>query len=425
MATRSDLFCTLLAAVIGVLASPAGAQEPARPATTPAQPSQIEKLLQAYRSAPVADMIVIRVKDDTGAEKRSNIIFRNCPAQPPAPQRTLLELGAVQLYIAGKALVATDRAAQGRFAEFRLADKPLAEALTEFAPRLTVPQLILCDPTVTELGDLCLTPPGQQAAAVRWDPPVADRVTGKTVMNGSSPVGKFKLVMDRTSSRLVSVTATYDAGPIRQIELLVRAVNPSDPAGWEVKTADRTRVASLAELQSSEEPMKIGAVPPFDGKLVTSGFSVWEVRRQNQPVVYAFVQIRPDGLLAADQDSRDAAYNRLKRECGDSVGLVRALKDPQDRWNAVSVAILDGVFVKPEITSSLLAILNPSDSSVLRELPNPPLFTTPGAVDQGAFADRATTAVVVDKRGIVRAIFPITDVAETAAKIRQLLESLD
>ena len=62
MATRSDLFCTLLAAVIGVLASPAGAQEPARPATTPAQPSQIEKLLQAYPHA------IAIFKEDAGAK---------------------------------------------------------------------------------------------------------------------------------------------------------------------------------------------------------------------------------------------------------------------------------------------------------------------------------------------------------------------
>lgn len=384
-----------------------------------------DKTVRAYRSGPVAEAVQIRVKDDQGRERRADVLVRVDVSgdEGKGQIRARVELGDLAISIEGDRLLATHRLEKNRFAEFTLANKPLLEALEDVMPALVLPQLVLADRTTNRMEDLGMLP---KRAPIEWQPGTVDRPTGKLMYAGSSGDTTLRMLVDRNSGRLTSLQITSASGPIRNIDLTARSVPPGSPDTWLVETQGRKRVDSLADLTSEAELVRVGEPFPPTMSILTTGLAPWKEVRTDLASVFVF--IRPDTaeLESEDIKARDAAVAKLRRETSDANMLVQKLKaGSEGHWVARNVAILEPESLRLEVTSILLMVLNPTESTILSHPHNLPLIAVAQSFDYDPiFGGGAGGVVVVDKNRIVRAMITLGDVESTEKKVRDVLESL-
>jgi len=384
-----------------------------------------EKTVRAYRVGPIGENLQIRVKDDRGRERRSDVLVKldAAGAAGQGPLRARIELGELVVSIEGDRMLAAHRLEKGRYAEFTLAKGPLLESLAAVMPALILPPLALADRSANRIEDLgVLSRPG----AVKWDPGVVDRPTGKLLYSGSSGDASFKMLVDRNSGRLASLQVTFNAGPIRNIDLTARSLSPGSPDTWPIEIAGRQRVDALADLTAESDQVRVGERFPPTMTLLTTGLSPWKEVRDDLASVCIFVQIDTSAIDDADGAVRDEAIARLRRDTRIANQLVRKLElGANDRWIARCVAIIPPESLRFEISTILLSMLNPSDSAVLTQRDNLPLIAVAQSFDYDPILGGGQGGVVVlDKSRIVRAIITLGDLESTEKKVREVLDSL-
>lgn len=428
----AGLACMLACVLIAPPARGASAEQPeastkAAPALTPFQ-----RTMRAYRSGPIAETIQIRVKDASGAERRSTVVLRMDAGDEAAgkPRSVRMELGQLELWIHGDRMIVVPKFDLTRYAEFELARGPLRESIAKHVPAILLPELTLGDTAVLDFGDLGLLP---TSAMVRWDEPTVDRVTARTVITGEGGDAKFRVLTNRANDRLHSAIVTSESGPLRLLELSVRSMDAGDPASWAISTQGKKKVDSIADLQRSSSTLEVGELYPFNASVLTMAMRNWSGRSEGKPVALVFVKVDIAGLFAQEAEKRDASFNAATRKSAPAVSIVRGLtKGSNNQWIARNVAVIDPAELRMQVTPTLLTLLNPTESSVVTTPPNSPLMTTADALDlEPVFAGRNAAVVVLDKAATVRGIFPVGDRGETdddashvEAKVRELLESL-
>lgn len=412
--------CTL--AVLGIAARVAVSQAPSAP---PADEVPFTKTVQAYRSGPIAENVQIRVRDDHGRERRSDVLVKIDASETSknGPLRARVELGDLAVSLEGHKMLATHRLEKNRYAEFTLADGPLLASLESVMPALVLPQLAMADPASDRLDDLAVFP---RRSHVQWQPGVVDRPTGKMLYTGVSGDATFRLLADRGSGRITSLQVVSESGPIRNIDLTVRPLPAGDVSAWPVEVAGRQRVDALADLIAQSDQVRVGEQFPPTMTLLSTGLSTWQEVKDNLISVLIFVRVDPSGLEDPDAQVRDEVMRRLQRETRIASQLVRKLQDgSKDRWVAHSVAIIPPDAVRVSITSIILSLLSTTDSAVLSVPDNMPLIAVGQAFDYDSIIGGGTGgAVVLDKDRIVRAIITLGETDSTEKKIREALESL-
>lgn len=414
--------CRMLAAVIfACVCLRAVAQAP-----LPPSPEEVpfERTVRAYRTGPVAETVQIHVKDDQGRERRADVLLKvDAGATGQGPLRARIELGDLAISLDGSRLLATHRLEKNRYAEFTLAAGPVLQALGSVMPALVLPQLVLADPAARRIDELGL-PLG--AGVVRWEPGVVDRPTGKTLYTGSSGDASLRMLADRTTGRLASLQVVSPSGPIRNLDLTVRSINPGPVETWQVETDGRKRVDGLIDLMAESDQVRVGERFPSNMTLLTTARRPWRELRDDLVSVFVFVQPDVSELEHPDAERKDAAVLRLQRETRVANQLVRRLEEgSHGKWAARCVVILPTSALKPEITSVLLSQLNPKESAVLDRADNAPILAVAQSFDYDSILGGGLGgAVVIDRGRIVRAIVTLDEAEPTEQKIRETLGSL-
>ena len=393
----------------------------------PSAPDQVpyEKTVRAYRSGPVAETVQIHVKDDQGRERRSDVLIKlDAGATGEGPLRARIELGDLAFSLDGSRLLATHRLEKNRYAEFTLAAGPVLQALESVMPALVLPQLVLADPANARIDSLGLP---LNAGAVRWEPGVVDRPTGKMLYTGNAGDAKLRMLVDRTTGRLASLQVVSASGPIRNLDLTVRSTNPGPVETWQVEVEGRKRVDGLIDLMAESDQVRVGERFPSSMTLLTTARRPWKELRDDLASVFIFVQPDVSELEHPDGAVKDAAVVRLQRETRVANQLVRRLEAGSGgKWAARCVVILPTSALKPEITSVLLSLLNPKDSAVLDRPDNAPILAVAQSFDYDTILGGGLGgAVVIDRGRIVRAIITLDDADAAEQKIREALGSLN
>ncbi|MGH7242104.1 MAG: hypothetical protein ACREJD_01645 [Phycisphaerales bacterium] len=414
--------CLLAGLVLVSVPSLAPAQPPV-PQQATVEQVPFDKTIRAYRSGPVAEGLQIRVKDDHGHERRSEIVVKVDAGGDQGPLRARFDLGELSISIEGDKMVAMHRLEKNRFAEFTLAKGPLLASLESVMPALMLPQLVLADRGTNRLDDLGLLPAGAQ---VHWEPGVVDRPTGRLLFNGASGDSTMKMLVDRNSGRLASLQVASASGPIRNIDMTARSISPGESESWMLDIAGRQRVDALSDLTTEVDQVRVGAQFPPTMTLLTTGLSQWKEVRDDLASVLVFSQVDTSKLDDSTPEIRDQASHELSRDTRVARQLVRRLEGgSKDRWIARSIAIIPPEGLKLEITSILLTAFDPTESSVLSEPDNMPLVAVSQTFDYDPILGGGPGGVVIlDKSRIVRAIITLGDLESTEKKIRDVLETL-
>lgn len=224
----------------------------AQPPNEPADPPS--KLASAYRAAPVADRVSVSYAVPGSPEARSVVTVRvdagSVEAAHPRPARVRLTLGRLEVYAEGEALAAYLRGEAKTCYEGKLAGPLTPASLRGALPALPLAQLQWA------LGDeaarssvhpygLATTPEGAEAdGALRF----------------RAGDGRVTLRVDARGGRARSITFTGDDSSVLRLEFT--AIEAGDPATWGLDLSGRTRVATLAELQSHAPVNPVGVRLP-------------------------------------------------------------------------------------------------------------------------------------------------------------------
>lgn len=444
MRSRSQpivLAATMLAAACGSAIAQIGPQPPAAPAQAPGQASgeaeaRLASLAEAYRSAPIRESVTVRVKDDRGRTSQSIITVAIDPGKADAPRRLRLELGQLIVTAVDQRVLASTKNDNSRYAEFTLPNEPLKPALEKLFPALALPQLVLADrtvpATVAGLRDLGLTPSSDQGPAhVLWRGTKLDRASGRQVIEGdiagASVPGTLKLTIERGSNRLRSAELTLESGPVRAIDVNVRAIELTDPTTWPIDTAARTAVDSLSDLTGSGESLRIGHAVPLVLNFLTTAGTRWVETSDQLASVLVLTRFDTHALRErADLERRDATFRELRRTVLPAIKVRDQLQlGSESRYNARCVALIDDADLTTSQAGLLFRLFDSEDNL---SVPNPrteTLLLAESSADlDPVLAGGIASVVIVDQDRIVRGIVTVDDPAVTEKRVREILDRL-
>ncbi|MDX2117462.1 MAG: hypothetical protein SFY96_04690 [Planctomycetota bacterium] len=297
----------------------------------------IKLLVDAYRRGPVADRVQVRVvsfapadpakpaektTDKPGTERRATVVLRvdRGDAAGFRPRQLRLELGSLLLHADHSMLLAISRLEPRSCFETELARGLRPQELAAVIPPLPLPQIALA------LGDdSALADPLPYVRNVTWSGVESKQLAGKPVyvVKGTSRSGEVSITLDQVSGRLrqmsADVLAAGSEGRIR-VELVVNQIDPGDPNGWTLSSADRERVAALDLLGPRAGDLTVGqkfpSLPILDAALAP--FTPADVLgTANPPGALVLVAFRP----SADTDEARLILADAKAGIGALQGL--------------------------------------------------------------------------------------------------------
>lgn len=264
---------------LGVLTA-CGAGVAARQEPVPIDPRMVlDDLRRAYRTAPVADEVLVAIRSSNGQVRSERIVVRIDAAgvrPDEGPRRVLLELGALRIGLAEGRLVATHTAEPALVFIHEFSGPIGPDAIERAIPPLPVPHLAIAGP-----DSEALRTPLAYASSVRWDsadlhaqvnPPVA-------TLRGSRDEGPVTLTIHGETGRLLQFSADMPGagGPV-VLELTCRALPPGDPAGWIPSTQGREVVGTLMELRTGRvRPELTPGQPAPDLALLGPDLAAWSL----------------------------------------------------------------------------------------------------------------------------------------------------
>ncbi len=238
----------------------------------------LEALLEAYRSAPIAERVTVRIvhprpPDSIGPvlDRSSVVTVRAWRGGEDGPPVLRADLGVLSLYVRGSELVAV-RSDDPSTCLVRELGGPLsARTLAPVLPPLALPQIELV------FGDRDAgANPTPYTRNVRWRAPERE-AEGRLVLSGSSDGGEVRLVLDGATHRVLEMTVL--ASPGARLEVRCEPAEAGDPGGWAIEPADRRVVRSLRELGVPEAAVRTGEpVPPLP--LHDLDMGVWDLEQE-------------------------------------------------------------------------------------------------------------------------------------------------
>lgn len=219
----------------------------------------VRAMLAPFRSGPSASEVVVRAFAADGRERVSRVEVRTDPGDPASerPARVVLRLGR-SLHVEASEGVLRAISPRNPDAAFEGAiPQPLTPAAIEtLLPAVPVPHVAwaLAAPTVIEGVPVVLDVP--PLGEVMLDRLARDPARGEIVLHGRNAGGVVEIGVDAESGRFRRLLGMVHATGVA-IEVAARDVSPD--GRWEVETAGRRLVASLADLRPAPAEIPVGA----------------------------------------------------------------------------------------------------------------------------------------------------------------------
>lgn len=242
----------LLVSCVAMGAVATGVRAQDLPAPKAADP--LERLVEAYRAGPIGERVAVTYGVPGGAEVHSVVTVRldagSADSAHPRPARLRLTLGRLEVYAEGEAMCAVLRGESRTCFESTRAPRLTPGSLRGALPPLPLPQLHWA------LGDeaarssvhpygLATTPDGADA-----DGTLRFRASDGVVL----------VRTDGRSGRAKSIV--WNGGDASVLRLEFAPMEAGEPAGWAIDLKGRTRVPTLAELQSRAPVSPVGVRMP-------------------------------------------------------------------------------------------------------------------------------------------------------------------
>lgn len=217
----------------------------------------VSKLVDVYRAGPVADRVVVAYTAPGAPEARSVVTVRVDAGGDGAGEaaqarraRVRLTLGRLEVYASGEALAAYLRGDARTCFEGRLGGGLTSATLRGALPAVPLPQVqwALGD----EASRSSVHPYGLATSA--------DGAEADGTLRFRASDGVVLLKVDARSGRARSVVLNSSDGSVLRLEFT--AIDAGDAAAWAIDTKGRTRVATLAELQSHAPVSPVGVRLP-------------------------------------------------------------------------------------------------------------------------------------------------------------------
>lgn len=247
MIVRSTITAVLVAAVF--------AQPPGAPTPLPALEIRevIRSVEEAYRSGPIAERVTISVRTTAASAAgpprpsrpgHSTIVIRAERADGKRAGSLRLEMPSFTLYLGHGRIVAVGQPPGKSIFLRDIGNASPLRAIEWSLPNLALPQLQLI------FGDDrswdCLTPfcPG-----ATWEHPPQRNAEGAIELIAQMPSGQVTLTIDPVSRRILAAEIVSTAtGDVSHIAIKCVAIEPGDPALWEIAPVGVRPVTVLGEL---------------------------------------------------------------------------------------------------------------------------------------------------------------------------------
>lgn len=242
----------LLALCVALVGSATLSRAQTNAGAPPADP--VARLVGAYRAGPVADRVGVSYTAPGAPEVRSMVTVRveaeSADAAHPRPARVRLTLGRLEVFASGDSLLAHLRGEPKTCFEAKLAGGLSSATLRGALPALPLPQLqwALGD----DAGKSSVHPYGLATTADGADP------DGSLRFRASD--GVVLLKVDARGGRARSIVLNSNDSSVLRLEFT--PIDAGDPSAWAIDIKGRTRVGSLAELQSRAPVSPVGVRVP-------------------------------------------------------------------------------------------------------------------------------------------------------------------
>jgi hypothetical protein len=442
-------FMPLSSAIVALgLTVAAVAQTPARPpAITPVPVEVALHDLTAAYTQTLAEAVTVKYRAVGSPERSDEFVIRmEAPSAPgTGPRRALLELGPIKASASAGSLTVISSSAPGKYYLKDYSGPFTPAALASALPPVPVPQLALADgPAFRD--------PTPYTPGVTWtDAAIDETARPPTVtLTGSCPKGKVVVVANAQSGRLQKLTANLLEGEA-VLELTCRAIEPGDPAAWEIPVTGKEQVAALADLRTPATKLNsqvlVGQIVP-DMTFSRPDLTPWSL----QAALAAAAEGREPGaagppiaLLLFRYTGTPERAAEAVRDAKTGLGAIRIVShgralpgedpqkiDPIAMTSASAVIIELGEFSKERLEEArrgwgMIARARARNSAM--DIPGDELMWGPAAgpsIDRLAPGATAVIAVIGPDRvlrSVIRLDGRYTDVAGIGAEVRSALKS--
>jgi hypothetical protein len=253
------------------------------PEPLPTIAGALAKAHAAYRSAPVAERIQLRLRSPGDRDRSSSIVMMVNAGGPEHAGTLRLELGRLLVTARADELLAFNAQDPTTYFRAPLPSGLSLDSIKVHLPRVPLPQLAWA--LDAQAPDPAHAAP--LAGEIVWEAEPAAGSATEAIYTGASQAGGVQLVFDPQSWRLVRFSLPVAPAAGSTLEASVTAIEPLPSSEWLVPTQGREPVASLAALRPKPSDILPGARLPTLGLITAELESVSlsdEMRRSDVPI---------------------------------------------------------------------------------------------------------------------------------------------
>lgn len=247
-----------------------------------------EDVARAYRNGTLGERVSIRVTTSAGTSERQSVLLHRAAKEGEASGHRLhLDLSRLELWFDGQECTLTTRTDPTTYFRVAIAPPPTFDAVFREVRPIPLPQV------AWGLGDPSTRPLGAMLGDVSWTS-VRASGPGATELAGKASSGEVKIVFDSATKRMRSFSAKLPRDIV--LELSCSPANAAAWTNWSPSLTGRTRVESLAKLQSTTPTATVGQrLPPI--AYITTGYEGWVLPSASDaaPVFVVFVRSGASG----------------------------------------------------------------------------------------------------------------------------------
>lgn len=314
-----------------------------------------EDVARAYRGGALGERVSIRVTTSAGTSDRQSVLLHMSAKEGDATGHRLhLDLSRLELWFDGQQCTLTTRTDPTTYFRVDIAQPPTFDALFREVRPIPLPQV------AWGLGDPSTRPLGAMLGDVTWN---SVRVSGPgaSELVGKAASGEVKIVFDSATKRMRSFTAKLPRDIV--LELSCSPANGAAWTNWSPSLTGRTRVESLAKLQSPAPTATVGQRLPSIA-YITTGYEGWVLPSASDaaPVFVVFVRSGASG----------EASPALRKK---ALALIEAARAKSDKGTPARV-VLVGVLAQGSTQPEELAKNATAWIETMGDSPLSPVWTT-------------------------------------------------
>jgi hypothetical protein len=409
----------------------------------------IEELQRYYRDNAVCDNVQVSVRSFPAGQppRVSRATFRLryelARGLEGAASVATLELGSLILQAEGSRALLAHARDPGTYVERSLTAGLRPQSLAEVVPPTPIPQLDLALLSTSDATSNVCDQFWPYASGIVWRRSETDaRSPNRRTVRGDFNGGT--VILRLLGPRLQTIEITRHNDRV-EIILSFKSATPCDPRRKLIDTSSRTKASSITELRPKSMPLLIGERIPDMGLSLASG-NPMSIPDLLEPPPEAVIVGMPPAEHAVLLFSRVGSEAPAERGAGVQqpesptrlklTDLVRVMRQTRsEAFSARAVAgAADGGDPLPRFGYALVLAFNQhSPDTVLRELDDATQVWGGQNVLWAASSERSieliapgaeSAAVIVDSRGIVRSVIPVTGSSSADSLRDQVLMAL-